>query len=104
MTTKENYIKRYNDVKQDIVDAMDKALERAIGNGLLDLDQMNDNYSAVFPLVVAVLQRQVKYQSYYFTRAEKQWVRKHQNDYRLWMDYVGDYRGTPGEYDYIQKQ
>lgn len=33
MTTKENYIKRYNDVRQTVIDAMDEALERTLGNG-----------------------------------------------------------------------
>lgn len=59
MTAKENFIKRYNDVKQSVIEAMDKALERAIGNNVLDLANMEDNYLDVYPLIGAVLQRQL---------------------------------------------
>lgn len=96
MTTKENYTKRYNDVKQSVIDAMDKALERALGNGALNLDSMADNYRDVFPLIAAVLQRETAHclegSSYESTRrAQKRQATKYRGDYRIWMSYAGDY-------------
>lgn len=97
MTTKENYIKRYNDVRQTVIDAMDEALERALGNGALDLDSMADNYADIYPLIAAVLQRETEYclegSSYESTRrAQKRQAAKYRGDYRIWMNYAGDYK------------
>lgn len=94
MTTKENYIKRYNDVKQSIIDAMDKALERAIGNEALDFDKMADNYADIYPLIGAVLQRQTRecLEGTSNERAQKRQATSYRRDYRIWMDYAGDYR------------
>lgn len=97
MTTKENYIKRYNAVKQSVIDAMEQALERAIGNNALDLDNMDDNYLDVYPLIGAVLQRQtaeiLEGSSYESTRRQqKRQAAKYRGDYRIWHDYAGDYK------------
>ncbi|MBD5178130.1 MAG: hypothetical protein HDT00_00315 [Bacteroidales bacterium] len=97
MTTKENYIKRYNAVKQNVIDAMEKALERAIGNKVLNFDGMEDNYLDVYPLIGAVLQRQVaeglEGSSYESTRRQqKRQAAKYRGDFRIWHDYAGDYK------------
>lgn len=97
MTTKENFIKRYNDIKEDIYRDMDAALTRAIGNNALDLDKMADNYADVYPLIAAVLQKAVNYclegSSYESTRRQqKRQATKYARDYRIWNDYAGDYR------------
>jgi len=96
MTTKENFIKRYNDVKTDVIEAMDLALEKAIGNNALDLDKMVDNYLDVYPLIGAVLQREIAHclegSSYESTRrAQKRQATKYRGDYRIWTNYAGDY-------------
>lgn len=97
MTTKENFIKRYNDVKAQIIDVMDEALERAIGNSALDLDSMADNYADIYPLIAAVLKRETAHclegSSYASTRrAQKRLAAKYRGDYRIWMSYAGDYK------------
>ena len=97
MTTKEDYIKRYNEVKQNVIDAMEKALERAIGNNVLDLANMEDNYLDVYPLIGAVLQRQtaecLEGSSYESTRRQqKRQAAKYRGDFRIWHDYAGDYK------------
>lgn len=97
MTTRENFIKRYNNVKQTVIDAMDEALERALGNDALDLDSMADNYADIYPLIAAVLQRETTHclegSSYESTRrAQKRQAAKYRGDYRIWMSYAGDYK------------
>lgn len=99
-TTKENFIKCYEDVKEDVIIALDKALERAIGNECIDFKKMEDNYKKdVYPLVGAVLQRELSYlwegplgvdDSVWRTMRRK--ATKYRNDFRIWMDYAGDYR------------
>lgn len=96
MTIKEKFTERYNDVKQTIIDAMDEVLKRAIGNEVLNLDNMADNYTDVFPLIAAVLQRETAHclegSSYESTRrAQKRQATKYRGDYRIWMSYAGDY-------------
>lgn len=98
MTAKENFIKRYNDVKQSVIEAMEQALERAIGNNVLDLANMENNYLDVYPLIGAVLQRQTaecldgsSYES--INRRQKCQASKYRGDYRIWHDYAGDYKG-----------
>ena len=97
MTTKENFAKRYNQLKADVIADMDKALERAICNKVLDFDKMVDNFLDVYPLIGAVLQRNLvafleggSYNS--TTRALKRQSSKYCADYRIWHDYAGDYR------------
>lgn len=99
MTTKENYIKRYNDVKESVIKAMEQALERAIGNKVLDLDNMEDNYLVVYPLIGAVLQKQaaecLEGSSYESTRRQqKRQATKYRGDFRIWHDYAGDYKNN----------
>lgn len=99
MTTKENYIKRYNDVKQNVIEAMEKALERAIGNNVLDLENMADNYLDVYPLIGAVLQKQTVEYLYgsgdeSTSRKQTRKATKYRGDYRIWHDYEGDYRNN----------
>lgn len=97
MTTKENFINRYNDVRQTIIDAMDEALERALGNGALDLDSMADDYTDIYPLIAAVLQRETVHYlegsaDESTRRAQKRQAAKYSGDYRIWMNYTGDYK------------
>ncbi|MCM1296156.1 MAG: hypothetical protein NC311_11500 [Muribaculaceae bacterium] len=99
MTTKEDFIKRYNAVKENVINAMDMALERAIGNSALDFDAMQDNYADIYPFLGAVLQREVRHMlegsSYESVkRAQKRQASKYRKDYRIWMDYAGDYRNN----------
>lgn len=42
-------------VQESIVKAMDKALERAIGNKVIDFEKCEGNYLDVYPLIGAVL-------------------------------------------------
>lgn len=98
-TTEANFRKRYNDIKDTVIAAMEEALERAIGNKALDLDNMNDNYADVYPLIGAVLQRETNHvlegSSYdKVRRAQKRKSRAYLRDYRIWMDYAGDYKNN----------
>lgn len=99
MTTKENFIKRFNDIKANVIAGLEEALERAIGNNALDLDKMADNYADVYPFIGAVLQREMAHclegSSYESTRrAQKRQAAAYCRDYRIWMDYAGDYRAA----------
>lgn len=53
----QDFINRYKDVQESIVKAMDKALERAIGNKVIDFEKCEGNYLDVYPLIGAVLQK-----------------------------------------------
>lgn len=97
MTTKEAFARRYSHIKKDIVLMLDEALERAIGNEVLDLDNFRDDYRDVCPLVAAVLQRELQdlldgspYSGE--RRKVKRKVTTYRKDYRIWMDYAGDYK------------
>lgn len=99
MTTKEDFIKRYNAIKESVIDAMDMALERAIGNNALDLDAMQGNFADIYPLIAAVLQRETIYMlegsSYESAkRAQKRQAAKYRQDYRIWTNYAGDYKNS----------
>lgn len=96
MTTKENFIKRYNDIKEDVVKAINDALTRATENEALDYESMVDNYSDVYPLIGAALQREIQHclegSSYeHVKRKQKQQAAKYRGDHRIWHDYAGDY-------------
>ena len=98
-TTEANFRKRYNDIKATVITAMEEALEMAIGNKTLDLDNMNDNYADVYPLISAVLQREINHaidgSSYERVRRnQKRRMQAYMRDYRIWTDYAGDYRGN----------
>lgn len=93
----QNFISRYNDVKESVVKAIDKALERAIGNKAIDFERCEGNYTDVYPLIGAVLQRELnnvlgKSVSKDISRKVKTKAAKYRKDYRVWMDYAGDCR------------
>lgn len=93
----QNFINRYKDVQESIVKAMDKALERAIGNKVIDFEKCEDNYLDVYPLIGAVLQKEVgrvlgENVNKNICRSMKIKATKYRNDYRVWLDYAGDYR------------
>ena len=92
----QDFINRYKDVQESIVKAMDKALERAIGNKVIDFEKCEDNYLDVYPLIGAVLQKEVgrvlgENANKNICRGMKIKATKYRNDYRVWLDYAGDY-------------
>lgn len=56
----QDFINRYKNVQESIVKAMDKALERAIGNKVIDFEKCEGNYLDVYPLIGAVLQMELR--------------------------------------------
>lgn len=56
----QDFINRYKNVQESIVKAMDKALERAIGNKVIDFEKCEGNYLDVYPLIGAVLQKELR--------------------------------------------
>lgn len=56
----QDFINRYKNVQESIVKAMDKALERAIGNKAIDFEKCEGNYLDVYPLIGAVLQKELR--------------------------------------------
>lgn len=93
----QDFINRYKDVQESIVKAMDKALERAIGNKVIDFEKCEGNYLDVYPLIGAVLQKELDMVlggsvSKDIHRKTKKDARKYANDFRVWIDYAGDYR------------
>lgn len=93
---KQEFIKKYNDVKENVVKAMDEALTRAIGNEAIDLEKCVGNYLDVYPLIGSVLQKELNYilggGGESTTRIIKRKASKYSKDYRIWHDYAGDYR------------
>lgn len=90
-------IYEHPDVQESIVKAMDKALERAIGNKVIDFEKCEGNYLDVYPLIGAVLQRELRSVlgenvNKNISRNMKIKATKYRNDYRVWLDYAGDYR------------
>ena len=93
----QDFINRYKDVQESIVKAMDKALERAIGNKVIDFEKCEGNYLDVYPLIGAVLQKELDRVlggsvSKDIHRKIKKDARKYANDFRVWIDYAGDYK------------
>lgn len=93
----QDFINRYKNVQESIVKAMDKALERAIGNKAIDFEKCEGNYLDVYPLIGAVLQKELDRVlggsvSKDIHRKIKKDARKYANDFRVWIDYAGDYR------------
>lgn len=91
------FINRYKNVQESIVKAMDKALERAIGNKAIDFEKCEGNFLDVYPLIGAVLQKELDRVlgtsiSKDIHRKMKKDARKYANDFRVWVDYAGDYR------------
>lgn len=60
VSIRQDFINRYKNVQESIIKAMDKALERAIGNKVIDFEKCEDNYLDVYPLIGAVLQKEMK--------------------------------------------
>lgn len=93
---KREFINKYNNVKESVIKAMDEALTRAIGNDVVDLDKCVGNYLDIYPLIGAVLQRELNYilegGDESTTRRTKRKAKKYSEDYRIWHDYAGDYR------------
>lgn len=94
---KQEFIQKYNDVKESVIKAMDEALTRAIGNEVIDFEKCVGNYLDVYPLIGAVLQRELYYILYGSSedsviRSQKRKATEYGNDYRIWHDYAGDYR------------
>lgn len=84
-------------MQESIVKAMDKALERAIGNKAIDFEKCEGNYLDVYPLIGAVLQKELRSVlgenvNKSISRNMKIKATKYRNDYRVWLDYAGDYR------------
>lgn len=93
----QDFINRYKNVQESIVKAMDKALERAIGNKVIDFEKCEGNYLDVYPLIGAVLQKELDRVlggsvSKDIHRKIKKDARKYANDFRVWIDYAGDYK------------
>ena len=92
---KQEFIEKYNFVKESVISAMDKALERALENEVIDLSKCNGNYLDIYPLIGAVLKRELNYileGSAIYNRSIKRKATEYNNDYRIWHDYAGDYR------------
>ena len=49
---KQEFIEKYNFVKESVISAMDKALERALENEVIDLSKCDGNYLDVYPLML----------------------------------------------------
>lgn len=97
---KQEFIRKYNVVKDNITNSMEIALNWAIENEFIDLEKCQGNYSDVYPLIVVVLQRELDA----FTNGESEYVKrirklaeKYKKDYRIWEEYAGDYRGEKEE-------
>lgn len=92
----ENFINRYNCVKEDIIKALNEALTRAIGNEVIDFEKCEDNYLDVYPLIGAALQRELHQilegGTVNTAKVVKRKASKYAKDYRIWHDYAGDYR------------
>lgn len=93
----QDFINRYKNVQESIVKAMDKALERAIGNKAIDFEKCEGNYLDIYPLIGAVLQKELRSVlgenvNKSISRNMKIKATKYRNDYRGWLDYAGDYR------------
>lgn len=56
MTTQEKFTERYFDQVQWVSKQLQKALNNAIKSKALDFENMEDNYSAVYPLLASVLE------------------------------------------------
>lgn len=92
---KQEFIEKYNFIKESVISAMDKALERALENEVIDLSKCDGNYLDIYPLIGAALKRELSYileGSPTYSRSIKRKVTKYNNDYRIWHDYAGDYR------------
>lgn len=94
---KEEFIRRYNDIKESVIEAMDEALTRVIGNEVIDFEKCVGNYWDVYPLIGAALQRELFFLldrglDDSVIRSQKRKATEYRNDYRIWHDYAGDYR------------
>ena len=97
MITEEDFIKKYNDVKESVVRALDLALERAIGHKAIDLENAAGNYSDVYPLIAAVLECEIQHciagSAYdHVKKQQRQQCDAYKRDHRIWCNYAGDYK------------
>lgn len=70
---------------------------RAIGNKVIDFEKCEGNYLDVYPLIGAVLQKELRSVlgenvNKSISRNMKIKATKYRSDYRVWLDYAGDYR------------
>ena len=84
----QDFINRYKNVQESIVKAMDKAI---------DFEKCEGNYLDIYPLIGAVLQKELRSVlgenvNKSISRNMKIKATKYRNDYRVWLDYAGDYR------------
>lgn len=93
---KQEFINKYNNVKESVIKALDEALTRAIGNEVIDFEKCEGNYLDVYPLIGAALQRELhrilEGGTVNTTKVVKRKASKYAQDYRVWHDYAGDYR------------
>jgi len=94
VSIRQDFINRYKNVQESIIKAMDKALERAIGNKVIDFEKCEGNYLDVYPLIGAVLQRESREIlggdiDKSISRKIKMKVSRYRKDYRIWIDYAG---------------
>ena len=96
MEKKDDFIKRYNYVKDDIIKRLDEALNKAIGNEVIEFDKLEGNYLDVYPLISAVLKKKLncieRGGDGTICRKIKRKSTQYKNDYRIWNNYAGDYR------------
>lgn len=59
-TTKELFTKQYNNVKQQVIESMDKALTKALEDGAIDFENAYGNYRDVYPLIGAILEKNAR--------------------------------------------
>lgn len=65
-------------------------------NEVIEFDKLEDNYLDVYPLISAVLKKELDYIEYggndTICRKIKRKSTQYKNNYRIWHDYAGDYR------------
>lgn len=90
-TTKEKFIQRYNEQKEQVMKSLDKALEEVLHNDAFDFEKGEDSYKDVYPIIAAVCEKTasdiIETSSYDHVRKE---MRKETNKYKrqTWFRYV----------------
>lgn len=84
-------------VRENSHNHISKREHKEVRNKVIDFEKCEDNYLDVYPLIGAVLQKEVR--RVLGENANKDIYRnmkikatKYRNDYRVWLDYAGDYR------------
>ena len=81
-----------------ICEQYDKEIRKAeVGKKVIDFEKCEGNYLDVYPLIGAVLQKELRSVlgenvNKSISRNMKIKATKYRNDYRVWLDYAGDYR------------